>query len=180
MEPNLFRNTTQIYPYLGKPGWNLTTAQADDAIDWLNRINQIDPSKPFFCYYVPGGTHAPHHATPEWIKKISDMHLFDEGWNKLRETIFANQKRLGVIPQDAKMTPWPEELLKHWDQCTPDEKKLFIRQVDVTPPSGLHRPRDRPRDPGSRGHGQARQHAHYLHQRRQRLQRRRHVDRHAQ
>ncbi len=130
-EPNLFRNTTQIYPYVGKPGWNLTTAQADDAIDWLNRINQIDPSKPFFCYYVPGGTHAPHHATPEWIKKISDMHLFDDGWNKLRETIFANQKRLGVIPQDAKMTPWPDKLLKNWDQCTADEKKLFIRQVDV-------------------------------------------------
>jgi len=59
------------------------------------------------------------------------MHLFDEGWNKLRDTIFANQKRLGVIPQDAKMTPWPKDLLKDWDQCTPTEKKLFIRQVDV-------------------------------------------------
>jgi arylsulfatase len=130
-QPNLFRNTTQIYPYLGKPGWNLTTAQADDAIDWLHRIDQIDPAKPFFCYYVPGGTHAPHHATPEWIKKISDMHLFDEGWNKLRDTIFANQKRLGVIPQNAKMTPWPDKLLKQWDQLTADEKKMFIRQVDV-------------------------------------------------
>ena len=130
-EPNLFRNTTEIYPYVGKPGWNLTTAQADDAIDWLHRVNQIDPSKPFFCYYVPGGTHAPHHATPEWIEKISKLHLFDEGWNKLRDTIFANQKRLGVIPQDAKMTPWPKDLLKTWDQLTPDEKKMFIRQVDV-------------------------------------------------
>jgi arylsulfatase len=130
-EPNLFRNTTAIYPYVGHPGWNLTTAQADDAIDWLNQTNAIEPSKPFFCYYVPGGTHAPHHATPEWIKKISDKHLFDEGWNKLRDKIFENQKRLGVIPQDAKMTPWPKELLKDWDQCTADEKKLFIRQVDV-------------------------------------------------
>ena len=130
-QPNLFRNMTAIYPYVGKPGWNLTTAQADDAIAWLNRINQIDPSKPFFCYYVPGGTHAPHHATPEWIEKISRLHLFDEGWNKLRDTIFANQKQLGVIPQDAKMTPWPDKLLKQWDQCTADEKKMFIRQVDV-------------------------------------------------
>jgi arylsulfatase len=130
-EPNLFRNTTQIYPFLGKPGWNLTTAMADDAIDWLNRINQIDPSKPFFCYYVPGATHAPHHPTKEWVDKIHKMHLFDEGWNKLRETIFANQKRLGVIPQDAKLTPWPKDILKEWDQCTPDEKKLFIRQVEV-------------------------------------------------
>ena len=130
-EPNLFRNTTQIYPFLGKPGWNLVTGMADDAIDWLNRINQIDPSKPFFCYYVPGATHAPHHPTKEWVDKIHDMHLFDEGWNKLRDTIFANQKRLGVIPQDAKLTPWPKEILKEWDQCTPAEKKLFLRQVEV-------------------------------------------------
>jgi arylsulfatase len=132
-EPNLFRNTTAIYPYEGKPPgtWNLITAMADDAIEWLNEINQIDPSKPFFCYYVPGATHAPHHATKEWIDKISAMHLFDEGWNKLRDTIFANQKKLGVIPQDANMTPWPKDLLKDWDQCTPLEKKLFIRQVEV-------------------------------------------------
>jgi len=130
-EPNLFRNTTAIYPYVGHPGWNLTTAMADDAIDWLNEINEIDPGKPFFCYYVPGGTHAPHHPTPEWIKKISDLHLFDKGWNDLRAQIFANQKRLGVIPQDAKLTPWPDKLLKKWDALTPDEKKMFIRQVDV-------------------------------------------------
>jgi arylsulfatase len=130
-EPNLFRNTTAIYPYVGKPGWNLTTAMADDAIEWMNQLNEIDPSKAFFCYYVPGGTHAPHHATPEWIKKISDMHLFDNGWNKLREQILENQKKLGVIPPDAKLTPWPNELLKEWDTLSADEKKMFIRQVDV-------------------------------------------------
>ncbi len=130
-EPNLFRNTTAIYPYVGHPGWNLTTAQADDAVEWLNQTNQIDPSKPFFCYYVPGGTHAPHHPTPEWIEKIHNMHLFDGGWNKLRDTIFANQKKLGVIPQDAQMTPWPKDLLKNWDDLTADEKKMFIRQVEV-------------------------------------------------
>ena len=106
-QPNLFRNTSPINPYLGHKGWNLTTAEADEAIQWLNQLNQIDPSKPFFCYYVPGGTHAPHHPTPEWVSKISDMHLFDEGWNALRDRIFANQKQLGVIPQDAKLTPWP-------------------------------------------------------------------------
>ncbi len=131
--PNLFRNTTQIYPFRGKPPgtWNLTTAMADDAIDWLNRIDQIDPSKPFFCYYVPGATHAPHHPPKEWVDKIHAMHLFDEGWNKLRERIFANQKQLGVIPQDTKLTPWPTKILKHWDELTPEEKKLFIRQVEV-------------------------------------------------
>jgi len=80
---------------------------------------------------VPGGTHAPHHPTKEWVDKISKMKLFDQGWNKMREEIFENQKKLGVIPQNAKLTPWPKDLLKEWDQLTADEKKLFIRQADV-------------------------------------------------
>jgi arylsulfatase len=130
-QPNLFRNTTQIYPFMGKPGWNLVTAMADDAIDYIDRMNTLTPDQPFFVYYVPGATHAPHHPTPEWIKKISDMHLFDQGWNKLREQIFENQKKLGVIPQDAKLTPWPKDLLPEWDSLSADEKKLFLRQVDV-------------------------------------------------
>ncbi|HWU39797.1 MAG TPA: arylsulfatase, partial [Candidatus Acidoferrum sp.] len=130
-QPNLFRNTNPIYPYYGNPKWNLITAMADDAIHWMRMLNDIDPTMPFFVYYVPGGVHAPHHPTPEWIKKISDMHLFDKGWNELRETIFANQKKLGVIPQDAKLTPWPDKLLKKWDELSADEKKLFIRQAEV-------------------------------------------------
>jgi arylsulfatase len=128
---NLARNTTYIYPFEGNPGYNLTTAMADEAIGYMNQVNTLTPDQPFFVYYVPGGTHAPHHPTPEWIKKISDMHLFDQGWNKLRDQIFANQKKLGVIPQNAKLTAWPKDLLKEWDQLTPDEKKLFIRQADV-------------------------------------------------
>jgi arylsulfatase A-like enzyme len=130
-EPNLFRNTTAIYPYVGHPGWNLTTAMADDAIHWMNQLNDINPSMPFLLYYVPGGTHAPHHPTPEWTQKISDMHLFDKGWNALRDQIFANQKKLGVIPQDAKLTPWPDKLLKNWDSLNDEEKKLYIRQANV-------------------------------------------------
>lgn len=128
---NLVRNTTPIYPYEGKPGWNLMTAMADEAIDYMNRINALSPETPFLIKFAPGATHAPHHPTPEWIKKISDMHLFDQGWNKLREQIFANQKRLGVIPQTAKLTPWPDDLIKSWDKLSDDEKKLFIRQADV-------------------------------------------------
>jgi len=130
-QPNLFRNTTPIYPYVDHPGWNLTTAMADDAIEHVKRITAISSDQPFFVYYVPGGTHAPHHATPEWIKKAEGLHLFDKGWNALRDEIYANQKRLGVIPENAKMTPWPNDLLKNWDQLTPDEQKLFIRQVNV-------------------------------------------------
>ncbi len=130
-QPNLFRNTTAIYPYQNNPGWNLITAEADDAISYMRRINALAPDQPWFVYYVPGASHAPHHATPEWIKKIGDMHLFDQGWNALREQIFANQKKLGVIPADAKLSPWPDDLLKRWETLTADEKKLFLRQVDV-------------------------------------------------
>jgi arylsulfatase len=132
-QPNLFRNTTQIYPFVGQPPgrWNLTTAMADDAIDYMTRLNALSPEQPFFLYYVPGGTHAPHHPTKEWVDKIGAMHLFDAGWNKVREKIFENQKKLGVIPKTAKLPPWPKDLLKDWDQCTADEKKLFLRQVDV-------------------------------------------------
>ena len=104
---------------------------ADDAIDWMNRLNDLDPSMPFLLYYAPGGTHAPHHPTPEWVKKISDMHLFDKGWNALREQIFANQQKLGVLPADAKLTPWPADLIPTWDKLSDVEKKLFIRQADV-------------------------------------------------
>ncbi len=130
-QPNLFRNTTQIYPFEGQPEWNLTTAMADDAIDYLNRLNQTMPDKPFFVKYAPGATHAPHHPTQEWVEKISKMHLFDEGWNKLRQQIFENQKRLGVIPQDTQLEPWPTDILKNWDDLTAEEKKLYIKQVEI-------------------------------------------------
>jgi len=129
-QPNLYRNTTAIYPFEGKPGWNLETAMADEAIHYMKQLKEIAPGKPWLVYYVPGATHAPHHPTPEWIKKISDMHLFDEGWNKLRERIFANQQRLGIMPPNARLTPWPKEL-PTWDSLSPEEKKLYIRQADV-------------------------------------------------
>jgi arylsulfatase A-like enzyme len=128
---NLFRNTTQIYPSIGNQDFNLITAMADEAIDYMQQLNTIAPTQPWLVYYAPGGTHAPHHPTPEWITKIEDMHLFDAGWNELRNTIFANQKRLGVIPQDAVLTEWPSDLLKNWTDLTDDEKKMFIRQANV-------------------------------------------------
>jgi arylsulfatase len=129
-EPNLFRNTTPIYPFQGNPGWNLTTAMADEAIQYMKQLKEVAPGKPFFVYYVPGGTHAPHNPTPEWTKKIGDMHLFDDGWNKLRDTIFANQKRLGIMPENAKLTAWPDTL-PQWNSLGPVEKKLFTKQADV-------------------------------------------------
>jgi arylsulfatase len=127
---NLFRNTTPIEPYLGNPGWNLITAMADEAIQRITMLHELQPERPFMIYYAPGGTYAPHHPTPEWIEKISAMHLFDDGYEAVRERIFANQKKLGVISPDAKLTAWPEGLPK-WDTLSAEEKKLFIRQADV-------------------------------------------------
>ena len=126
--PYLFRDHTQIFPWLGKPGYNLTTDLADEAIAHMRALDAAAPDQPFFVYYVPGGSHAPHQPTPEWIEKFKGK--FDTGWNALREQIFANQKRLGVIPANAQLTPWPDQLAK-WDTLSADEKKLFARQAEV-------------------------------------------------
>jgi arylsulfatase A-like enzyme len=128
-QPELYRNHTRIYPYVDNPGYNLITDMADDAINYIERMNALDPNKPFFVYYAPGATHSPHHPTQEWIDKFKGK--FDMGWNVLREQIFENQKKLGVIPQDAVLTPWPEDLIKKWDDLSADEKKLYARQMEV-------------------------------------------------
>jgi arylsulfatase len=139
-QPNLYRNTTAIYPFEGKPAgtWNLTTAMADEAIQYMKTLKEVAPEKPWFVYYVPGGTHAPHHPTKEWIDKITAMNLFNDGWEKMRETIFANQKKLGIMPADAQLTDWPDgqaeyggAKLPKWDSLDWESKKLFIRQANV-------------------------------------------------
>jgi arylsulfatase A-like enzyme len=127
-EPYLFRDHTQVFPWVGKPDYNLTTDMADEAITHMNNLNAVAPDKPFFLYYAPGGSHSPHQPKREWIEKFRGK--FDMGWNEMREQIFANQKRLGVIPDNAQLTPWPEDL-KKWDTLSADEKKLFARQAEV-------------------------------------------------
>jgi arylsulfatase A-like enzyme len=126
--PYLFRDHSQISPWIGKPDYNLTTDLADEAIGYMQQLNAAAPEKPFFVYYAPGGSHSPHQPTPEWIEKFRGK--FDKGWNALREEIFANQKRLGVVPADTQLTPWPDELQK-WEALTADEQKLFARQAEV-------------------------------------------------
>ena len=152
--PNLFRNTTQIYPFDAFPGtlkmdrsdpdaaiwpvtgeessWNLITAMADDAIAWMDRIHQTDPSQPIFINYVPGSSHAPHHPTKEWVDKIHAMHLFDDGYEKLRERIFENQKKMGVVPADLELTPWPADILTPWDKLS-DEASTIPRAPPAPP-----------------------------------------------
>jgi len=126
--PYLFRDHTQVFPWIGKPGYNLTTDMADEAITHMRNLNAASPDQPFFVYYVPGGSHSPHQPTKEWSDKFKGK--FDMGWNAMREQIFANQKRLGVIPANAELTAWPDELAK-WETLSADEKKLFARQAEV-------------------------------------------------
>src|SRR5207248_3036405 len=102
----------------------------------MKELNAAAPEKPFFLYYVPGGTHAPHHPTPEWIAKMKGK--FDMGWNEMRDQIFANQKKLGVIPADTQLTPWPDGQIEYggaklpkWDTLNPAEKKVFAHQAEI-------------------------------------------------
>ena len=134
--PYLFRNQTQVFPWVGKPGYNLTTDMADDAIRYMRDLNAAAPDKPFFLYYVPGGTHSPHQPTKEWIEKFKGK--FDMGYERLRDQIFANQKRLGVIPADTQLTPWPDgqaayggAKLPKWDSLSLLQKKLYAREAEV-------------------------------------------------
>lgn len=126
--PYLFRDHTQVFPFENNPGYNLTTDLADDAIRHIRDLNAAAPENPFFVYYVPGGAHSPHQPTQEWIDKFKGK--FDMGYEVLRDTIFANQKRLGVIPADTKLTPWPESI-PHWDSLTFLQKKLYAREAEV-------------------------------------------------
>src|SRR5260370_33300653 len=109
---------------------------ADDAIKSMSDLNAVAPDNPFFVYYVPGGPHSPHQPTKEWIEKFKGK--FDMGYEKLREQIFANQKRLGVIPADTQLTPWPDgqsayggAKLPRWDSLSLLQKKLYSREAEV-------------------------------------------------
>ena len=133
--PYLYQNTTPIFPWIGKPGYNLTTDMADEAIKYMSSLNAAAPDQPFFVYYVPGGTHSPHQPKPEWRDKFKGK--FDMGWEKLREEIFANQKRLGVIPEGTQLTPWPDgqaayggAKLPRWDSLSLLQKKLYAREAE--------------------------------------------------
>ena len=126
--PYLFENNRQVFPWIGKPGYNLITDMADKAIDYMKGLKAAAPDSPWFVYYVPGGSHSPHQPKQEWIDKFHGK--FDMGWNAMRDQIFANQKRLGVVPANAKLTPWPDSL-PTWDSLSPEQKKLFARQAEV-------------------------------------------------
>jgi len=110
------------------PNYHFTTDMTNQAINWVSAQQSLTPDKPFYLYFAPGATHAPHHVPKAYIQKYKGK--FDQGWDKLREETFARQKTLGVIPQDAKLTARPKEI-PAWDGQTPDQKKLFARQMET-------------------------------------------------
>jgi arylsulfatase A-like enzyme len=110
------------------PNYHFMTDMTDQAINWVRSEKSLTPDKPFFLYFAPGATHAPHHVPKEWIAKYKGK--FDAGWDKLREETLAKQIKLGVVPADTKLAPKPEAI-KDWDALSADEKKLFSRQMEV-------------------------------------------------
>jgi arylsulfatase A-like enzyme len=128
-EPTLYRNTLPADPLAARrPGYHLTTDLVDDAVSWVHRHDALASDKPFFLYFATGATHVPHHVPAEWIAKYKGK--FDEGWDVIRERVFARQKELGVIPANAELTPRPKEI-PAWNSLTPDQKKLLTRQMEV-------------------------------------------------
>jgi len=110
------------------PGYHFTTDMTDQAISWVSAQQALTPDKPFYLYFATGATHAPHHAPKEWIAKYKGQ--FSGGWDKLREETFARQKKLGVIPADAKLTPRPKEI-PAWADMSAAQKRLFERQMET-------------------------------------------------
>ena len=125
--PSLYEGLNQIgTPHY--PGYNFMTDMTDHAIAWMKFEKSLTPDKPFFMYFAPGATHAPHHVPAEWIAKYKGK--FDAGWDKMREETLARQIALGVVPPGTKLAPKPAAI-KDWDKLTADEKKLFARQMEV-------------------------------------------------
>src|SRR5947209_8690895 len=110
------------------PNYHFMTDMTNQAIAWMQYQKSLTPDKPFFIYFAPGATHAPHHVPKEWIAKYKGK--FDQGWDKLREETLARQIALGVVPAGTKLAPKPEAI-KDWDTLSADEKKLFARQMEV-------------------------------------------------
>ncbi len=126
-EPVIFDGVTKVEKKESE-GYHFTTDMTDEAIKWVKFQQAMTPDKPFFIYFATGAVHAPHHAPKEWIEKYKGQ--FDDGWDKLREETFARQKELGVIPENTKLAPKPEDI-PDWDKLTENEKKLFALQMEA-------------------------------------------------
>ncbi|MCW3492556.1 arylsulfatase [Microbacterium sp. SSM24] len=128
-EPALYDGTTPVEPpATAEEGYHLTEDLADRAVSWIRTQKALMPEKPFFVYFAPGATHAPHHVPPEWADKYKGK--FSEGWDAQRERTFAQQKELGVIPADTELTPRHAEI-PAWDDMPAELKPVLERQMEV-------------------------------------------------
>lgn len=125
--PLLYDGMTQVEPSHDSK-YHFMTDMTDHAISWMRYQKALTPDKTFFIYFAPGATHAPHQVPKDWIGKYKGK--FDSGWDRLREETLARQKKLGVVPPNTKLAPKPQAI-KDWNALTPDEKKLFARQMEV-------------------------------------------------
>jgi arylsulfatase A-like enzyme len=127
--PALYDGTVPIEPDRSpEEGYHFTEDMTDRAIDWVRQQKALMPDKPFFAYFAPGATHAPHHVPIEWSDKYKGR--FDTGWDALREETFARQQELGVIPPEAELTDRPEEI-PAWEDMPDDLKPVLARQMEV-------------------------------------------------
>ena len=110
------------------PSYHFMTDMTDKAVGWMLFQKSLTPDKPFFLYFAPGATHAPHHVPKEWIAKYRGK--FDQGWDKLRDETLARQIKLGVVPAGTKLAPKPADI-KDWDKLSADEKRMYARQMEV-------------------------------------------------
>lgn len=125
--PSIYDGVTKVEPPKD-PNYHFTTDMTNQAIAWVRYQQALTPDRPFFVYYAPGATHAPHHVPKEWADKYK--HKFDQGWDRLREETLQHQIALGIVPADTKLANKPEAI-KDWDKLSDDEKRLFTRQVEV-------------------------------------------------
>lgn len=125
--PALFDNTTPVEARY-REGHTLTEDLTDRAIAWMRVQKSVAPEKPFFVYWAPGATHAPHQVAKEWSDKFKGQ--FDQGWDKLREETFARQLQLGVVPPGTKLTPRPKQI-PSWDSLPPERRKIASRLMEV-------------------------------------------------
>jgi len=127
--PGLFEGTTAVEPPKSpEEGYTLTEDLADHAITWVRQQKALMPDKPFFMYFAPGATHAPHHVPTEWSDKYKGK--FDDGWDAQREKTIAQQKKLGVVPQDAELTRRHDEM-PAWDDMPAELKPVLARQMEL-------------------------------------------------
>jgi arylsulfatase A-like enzyme len=127
--PAIYRDTVPVEPdRTAEEGYHFTEDMTDEAIDWIRQQKALMGDKPFFAYFAPGATHAPHHVPVEWSDKYKGQ--FDQGWDRLREETFARQQALGVIPADAELTARPAEI-PAWDDMPADLKPVLARQMEV-------------------------------------------------